>query len=222
MNETLLFGELPLIITEKSSHIGGIWESETNLKLQEEKWFTQIYEDLKSFENPVVIDIGSSTGCLSLFNSNMKFPIYSFEPNIEAFNELIHNVYNNKCNTACFNLALGEKYEEKFLTIHPELWGYGYNKISESETSHKVEVFSLDSIIPYNSKITHVKIDVEGYELFVLKGMSRILQQKPIIYMEMIESNFVQYGYSTEIVVDFLQNLGYSFFQIDDNNYKFI
>lgn len=222
MNETLLFDDLSLKITEKSPYIGGIWESETNLVLQEEKWFRQIYTDLKESDSPVVIDIGASTGCLSLFNSIRKFPIYSFEPNLTAFSELVRNVYINGCNTSCYNVALGEKYEEKYLTVHDELWGYGYNKVSESETNHKIKIYPLDDIIPTNSRITHVKIDVEGYELFVLRGMKRTLYQKPIVYLEMIDSNFAQFGYSSKEIVDFMVDLGYIYFPIDEHNYKFI
>lgn len=222
MNQTFLFDDLHLKITEKSPYIGGIWESETNLTLQEEKWFRQIYTDLKNFESPVVIDVGASTGCLSLFNTIRKFPIYSFEPNLTAFAELVQNVYQNGCNTSCYNIGLGEKYEESYLSVHEELWGYGYNKISKSETNEKIKIYPLDDIIPTNSKVTHVKIDVEGYELFVLRGMKRILYQKPIIYMEMIESNFEQFEYSSKEIVDFMVDLGYTYFPIDEHNYKFI
>ena len=59
--------------TEKSSLIGGIWNSETDLSLSEEKWFESIYLDLSSHDNPTVVDIGASTGCLSLFNKVLEF-----------------------------------------------------------------------------------------------------------------------------------------------------
>jgi FkbM family methyltransferase len=222
MNQTILFEELPLSLTEKSSEIGGIWVSETDLSLQEEKWFKQIYNDLKDYGYPTVIDVGAASGCLSLFNALSKFPIYSFEPNKEAFHELIMNVYNNNCNTACYNIGLGERFSETYLDVHPELWGYGYNKVSNSITDHKIELYPLDSIIPFNTKITHVKIDVEGYELYVLKGMKRILEQKPILYLEMIEKNFSQFGYSSVELLNFLKEYGYNYFQIDENNYKFV
>lgn len=222
MNQTVLFGELPLLITEKSSQIGGVWVSESDLRLQEEKWFTQIYNDLKEHESPSVIDVGAASGCLSLFNSILKFPIYSFEPNVDAFNELILNVYNNESNTACYNFGLSDKFSESYLDVYPELWGYGYNKISNSVTDHKIELHSLDTIIPFNTRITHIKIDVEGYELYVLKGATRILQQKPILYLEMIENNFNQFGYSSVELLNFLKQYDYNYFQIDEHNYKFI
>lgn len=222
MNETTLFDEIHLSITEQSSIIGGIWVSETDLTLAEEKWFETIYLDITMYDNPLVIDIGASTGCLSLFNKNMGFPIFSFEPNKLAFQELINNVWNNKCNTLCYNLALGDHTGISHMSQHSELWGFGYNKIENSQTEHVVEITKLDSIIPFNAEVTHVKIDVEGYELFVLKGMDRILKQKPTLYLEMIESNFNNFSYTIQDLIQFLDSYGYVHIQIDRNNSKFI
>lgn len=222
MNETTLFDEIHLSITEQSSIIGGIWASETDLTLAEEKWFETIYLDITMHDNPLVIDIGASTGCLSLFNKNMGFPIFSFEPNKLAFQELINNVWNNKCNTLCYNLALGDHIGISHMSQHSELWGFGYNKIENSQTEHVVEITKLDSIIPFNAEVTHVKIDVEGYELFVLRGMDRILKQKPTLYLEMIESNFNNFSYTIQDLIQFLDSYGYVHIQIDRNNSKFI
>ena len=221
MNTITLFEELEISITEKSSLIGGIWNSETDLTLSEEKWFESIYLDLSSHDNPMVVDIGASTGCLSLFNKVLEFPIFSFEPNLIAFDQLVQNVWNNKCNTLCYNLALGDHSGTAFMTEHSELWGYGYNRINDDPTDYEVEVQKLDSIIPFNAEVTHVKIDVEGYELYVLKGMTRILSKKPVLYIEMIESNFANFSYTSLDLIKFLEKYGYSYTQIDEHNFKF-
>jgi FkbM family methyltransferase len=222
MNKTILFDELNLSITEQSSVIGGIWTSETDLTLSEEQWFETIYLDITMHDNPFVIDIGASTGCLSLFNKNLGFPIFSFEPNKVAFQELLNNVWNNQCNTLCYNVALGDQPGTAFMSQHPELWGYGYNKIEKTPTELEVEIQKLDTMIPFNAEVTHVKIDVEGYELFVLKGMHRILSQKPTLYIEMIESNFQNFSYSSSDLIKFLESYDYNHIQIDENNFKFI
>jgi hypothetical protein len=77
-------------------------------------------------------------------------------------------------------------------------------------------------MIPFNTNITHVKIDVEGYEMFVLRGMKRILEQKPVLYLEMIESNFQNYSYTSTDIINFLEKFGYVGEKIDENNYKFV
>jgi FkbM family methyltransferase len=48
-----------------------------------------------------------------------------------------------------------------------------------------VPTFTIDSLLNDFKAPTFIKIDVEGAELFVIKGMSKILQEiKPIIYIE--------------------------------------
>lgn len=222
MNHVKLFGTLDLLITNQSSIIGGIWVNEGEYILQDNFLFETIYNDIVSHPQPCVIDIGANTGCIGLFNKNLNFPIFAFEPNKIAFQELLNNVWNNKCNTLCYNLAAGDKNEKLFMTEYHTLWGYGFNRISTERTEYVVEVVTLDTIIPFNEIVSHVKIDVEGYELFVLKGMNRILKQKPVLYIEIIEPHFNRYGYSSNDIFDFLKDFGYDFFQIDENNYKFV
>lgn len=222
MNETILFGELQLFISEKSSQVGGVWVSEDKLELSENIFFNTIYNDIMTHKGPMVIDVGSSTGCLSLFNKNRGFLVFSFEPNKIAFDELITNVVTNDCNTFCYNIAIGNHNGNVFMDQHSELWGYGYNRIVDTESDTKVQINLLDNMIPINTNITHVKIDVEGYEMFVLRGMKRILEQKPILYLEMIEENFSRYSYKKDDIVKFLKSFGYVGEKIDQNNYKFV
>jgi FkbM family methyltransferase len=221
MNDVNLFGELDLIVTDQSSVIGGVWSEVGDYRLQDNNLFELIYRDIVSTESPCVIDVGANTGCIGLFNKNLGFPIYAIEPNRLAFQELLNNVWNNKCNTLCYNLAAGDKNEKLSMTEYHELWGYGFNKISLEPTEYVVNVLTLDNIIPFNQIITHVKIDVEGYELFVLKGMKRILNQKPTLYIEIMESHFNTYGYSSTDIFNLLDEFGYQHFQIDENNFKF-
>jgi len=90
-------------------------------------------------------------------------------------------------------------------------WG---NKIN-------IDVDTLDNMIEKHGKPNYIKIDVEGYELYVLKGMTRILSKKPILYIEMIESNFANFSYTSLDLIKFLEKYGYNYTQIDDHNFKF-
>ena len=71
----------------------------------------------------------------------------------------------------------------------------------------KVQVKTLDSIIPDTVKIDLIKIDVEGGELPVLKGAKKvILKNKPIIIFECGIGASEYYGTKPEDVYDFLVN----------------
>ena len=54
-----------------------------------------------------------------------------------------------------------------------------------------------------------IKIDVEGYEMEVLKGAEHVLQTQCRYVMIELNSNTGKYGSSNKECVDFLQSLGY-------------
>lgn len=60
-----------------------------------------------------------------------------------------------------------------------------YDRTGEKDTTIEVETELLDNIIPTNLKIDLIKIDVEGAELLVLKGASKIISQyRPLVIFE--------------------------------------
>lgn len=71
----------------------------------------------------------------------------------------------------------------------------------------KVQVKTLDSIIPDSIKIDFIKIDVEGGELPVLKGAKKIiLKNKPVIIFECGIGASDYYGTKPEDVYEYLVN----------------
>ena len=59
-------------------------------------------------------------------------------------------------------------------------------------------------------KVDLVKIDTEGYELRVLKGATRLLQDsKPTLYIEVNDDNLREQGDSALAIIEFLSSLGY-------------
>lgn len=59
------------------------------------------------------------------------------------------------------------------------------------------------------SRITVLKIDVEGYELFVLHGAETILSRTQFILFEAWDKHFAKYGYEFSAVADFLHFRGF-------------
>jgi FkbM family methyltransferase len=167
-----------------------------------------------------IIDAGANIGFLSL-NFAKYCPdgfIYSFEPDSETFSQLSANLSCNPfSNIKIFKQALGEFPEQKTLyKIYVN--NPGANRILSSINSphygsESVDVTTLD-IFCDNEKIKKVdliKIDVEGFELFVLKGGKNLIERwRPVLFIELVEENLQQQNCSALGLLEYIEAIGYS------------
>jgi len=144
----------------------------------------------------IIIDIGAHIGeTINLFCKNFTIEnILAFEANPIIFKKLEKKIkkinYKNKINL--FNLGIGDKEEKKDLSIFNDSSSSTYNTIDEKTEYYKrkkkfLSLFSKNilqkkistNVLPL-SKINEVndlknidilKIDTEGYELNILKGI---------------------------------------------------
>jgi len=153
--------------------------------IQEEvKFLSLLADDLGEF---VFLDIGANKGHYSLeFLS--KFPnifIYAFEPGSTAFSILKTETNNTKI--SCINLGIGEKVTT--LELYYDLPGSGLASISKRDLSHlkidfdlkeTISIITLDEWLKSNDILGKIviKMDIEGHELFALKGASEALRTK--------------------------------------------
>lgn len=184
--------------------------------VNEPSWIN-LFKNLKS--NSVVLDTGANIGYLSLHFAHVcpQGFVFSFEPDSENYRDLERNVQlNGFQNIKTFPLALGARSEKAILfKIHPR--NPGANRILPIEPPHQsrwewVEVNTLDEIVEEIgiSKIDLWKIDVEGYEMFVLLGGSASIRKwKPTLFVELVEENLREQGYTALSLIEHIENLGY-------------
>jgi len=127
-----------------------------------------------------IVDVGANIGghttYFGMFCPYTK--IYSFEPTAEARRMLERNIsLNNVKNVEVFPYAVGEK--EGTCDIEHDSFDTARNKVKEGSS---VRMVALDDIV--KEPISLIKIDVEGYELSVLKGAKKILEQHPYLIVE--------------------------------------
>jgi len=127
-----------------------------------------------------VIDIGANIGIFTLFFRKLvgdEGMIYSFEPNPTAFSILNKNINeNNLTNVKIENKAVADKNGKVSFTISSSITA---SRITENHKDGiSVDCVSLDEYFTENKmkKINFIKIDTEGYDLIVLKGMTKIMQ----------------------------------------------
>jgi hypothetical protein len=81
---------------------------------------------------------------------------------------------------------------------------------SESKDAVSVCTRSIDAICGEYSCIPDtMKVDVEGFEVYVLQGASRILSARPLVYLEIHPQLTAQLGYDHTKCFDLMSEAGY-------------
>lgn len=164
-----------------------------------------------------ILDIGTNVGQWS-FTIKRFFPnvkIFSFEPNKKVFEVLESNrnhFIDNKWEI--FNYAVGSKEEEKTFYFSPSATAEGslykenmsQNFVRKDINETKVSVIPLIKKnikkLKIPAKFDFVKIDVEGAEMDVLKGLEDIKFK----YLEIEVKNTRKVGVTIEEVIKHFEN----------------
>jgi FkbM family methyltransferase len=142
---------------------------------------------------PVILDVGANIGQWSLLiNSNIaECEIYAFEPAKETF-QILKEKTEGFSNIHALNYGCGEANGSNYL-FYDEVKS-GMASLSKRNLEHLnlnfeefeiVEIMRLDEIIKGLSiKPNFLKIDVEGHELAVLKGLGNHINDLKVIQFE--------------------------------------
>ena len=171
-----------------------------------------------------VLDIGANFGLWSFKMSELigdEGRVYAFEPfpkNIRFFKKNI--LLNNSKNIVLHELALGDS--NTFLTIHEgiDLGSTSLLKTNDSKFSSESEVIEIRVLdeFTFDKRITFIKLDVEGFEMFVLKGMQNVItQNRPIIAIEINREQLLASGYAPKDIMDFFNPYNYRIFKLSGN-----
>lgn len=186
-------------------------------------FFNHYFAPLEVFnllkDDSTVIDIGANIGTVALRAAKIcqRGHVYAFEPDPAHIKSLRANHQLNQfSNITIIPKGLGSKPGQALLS-KLEQRNAGMNRILPAEQaaqydSTHINVATLDdemsSINP--TRIDLIKIDVEGYEFHVLMGAQKtIARYRPILVIEVIDTNLRIHQLSSTDVIDLLQNWGY-------------
>lgn len=195
------------------------WQIKPNGEINEKdliEWGKQFCSLEKTF-----IDIGAHMGTYALSYAKLCKKVIAFEPWKKNYYQLCGGIAaSNVSNVIPYNVALGEKEESGVMNIIEEDGGNASlieRKVCINE--EKVEIKTLDN---YNlNDICFIKIDVEGWELNVLKGGVNTLKNNnlpPILLESWIETP--QHIQERQALISFMNGIGYNVFPI--NNYPYM
>jgi FkbM family methyltransferase len=185
-------------------------------------WEPHITEFLKTNlnENSTFIDVGSAYGWHSIHSSKLCKKILSFEPQGILYNIQKQNIDDNCIkNIDLYNIGIGDSNKTKFMTpINYENNSLNYGDLSvsscDNENGEKIVIKKLDSFRLKNVDI--VKIDVQGYEKYVLLGLKDLIKtQKPSFIIEIESHQLRKFDCTPNEIYDLFKEYDYHIFLLD-------
>lgn len=168
-------------------------------------------------KSEVIFDIGANIGqtAFNMFQKQQKKGlnpvVYAFEPYPRTFTKLAANIRKNTpLSVNAFNLGLGSQQGVLHMVQHNASNSGGFRMTSDTHNSIAVPVISLDEFVAENHipSIDFIKIDVEGFELEVLKGARQTIQKfRPVLVFEYsVENILAQKGNIPEALEELVKN----------------
>jgi FkbM family methyltransferase len=197
-------------------------------------YYTGLYEYddmvfLMRYLNPTdtLIDIGANSGVFSVLAGKVKkASVLAFEPVPQTYERLISNIKLNELSDSviCINKGLSDSDGELAFTISYDATNRVCSNTDEDDEFIKIPVSTLDlEIERYTVKPTVLKIDVEGYEYFVLEGASKVLSAESlnVVLIELNDSG-LRYGHTDLEISNKLSSYGFKPYDYLANNQTLI
>jgi FkbM family methyltransferase len=178
---------------------------------------------ISKFAKPgsTVIDVGAHSGYFTICLSEAvgtSGKVYAFEASPVIYAELRETVDSNGLvNVEAINKAVSDKLGHINFFLAPN-WKSEVSSMRPREGGSTVlDAVALDNVIPHTHAVSFVKIDVEGAEMKVLKGMTETIQRDhPTMVIEVSDTWLKELGSSSAEVFDFLRLHGYKIFAVGE------
>lgn len=222
---------------EKALIRGGVFRFDFNYDPQIKPMYLGIYETetieaMKRIlkEGDTFIDVGANIGYLSTIALGLvgkSGNVHSFEPVLGHFLRLKDTAaLNSKYNLIVNRCALGE-FEGTGKIAVTNLQNIGWNTmvpdLMTKETTKEIQevpIRRLDDYIREKAlkNIALIKIDTEGFEFPVLKGISRYFENcgiLPAIICEIAPSAYPLLGYQLRQLSEYMKKFDYDAFELN-------
>jgi FkbM family methyltransferase len=175
-----------------------------------------------------ILDVGANIGYTARLLADYArdtYQVFGFEPEYENFRALCRRTsaterYSNRIEAV--HAAVGAHEGEVALALNPD-HPADHRVVTESQRRttlanesgiQKVKLLSLDQFTAdrqIQDKIAFVKIDVQGYEVEVVKGMKQVIARNPglKIFFEYGPDGLIEAGYHPRELLEVLRDEGF-------------
>ncbi|MEY3456973.1 MAG: hypothetical protein RL215_130 [Planctomycetota bacterium] len=179
------------------------------------------YEFLKP--GGVMIDAGANIGCVSAASAlavGDTGRVYSIEAHPQTYSNLLETIRINRFqNITALNVAVGSK--PGTLSFTNEKRKDDVNRVSTGGGTSDIQVpcITLNSLRRdlEIDRVDLLKLDVEGYEMEVLRGATELLPYVDCIYVEILDHTLRRFGSSAEELKRHLKDAGFSCWRFRDD-----
>lgn len=166
-----------------------------------------------------VVDVGANVGLYTILMAGLVGPagrVISFEPDPDLLLLLRENcAANGAGNVAAQGTALGAAADQ--MILHRLTINSGENHLGSRDRAAfrrpvEVDVAAFDVLMP-GLRPDFIKVDVQGWELNVLRGMEATLRaSQAVIYLELWPDGLRRAGSAPADLFSFVKGLGYDFY----------
>ena len=168
-------------------------------------------------EGMKVVDIGANIGYYALMEARIvgnRGKVYAIEPEPKNFQLFKNNVDLNNYSdrVELFNIAIGNRTGKELFEISDM---YNTHRIAkESNLSDKcieVPITTLDEFLKDKRSVDSVRMDVEGYEYFIVLGMEKTLKKEHLLklFIEVHPKLIKYYGGDVEVMLKVLADANF-------------
>lgn len=155
-----------------------------------------IQEVLEPTPEPVVFDVGANIGHHTLFTAQFSKQLYAFEPFEGVSKKMVTKLKDNHItNVEVCHFGLGADNSVEDYTPPDETNPGTGNFLGNGAAGHsplKLEIKKGDDFVKEKrlDRLDFIKMDVEGFEPFALKGLERTLAEfRPVVFFEWTPSS---------------------------------
>lgn len=169
--------------------------------------------------NLCVVDIGANVGDTILCIGDKENYYYAFEGEKRYYSLLRHNIKDYKYKL--YKFYCGDKDETKKLKAY---YKDGTESLVGSDSGDEFTIRRVDSVLfDTDIKIDLIKIDTDGFDFAVIRGMLNTLNKfMPIVYFEWSAPELLQNNENLTSVFSNLNSIGYNKGLIFDKYGNFI